>query len=84
MNEQNDTPSMLTNKFATATPEQIDTLWSLLRYQNLGILRKIKCMSSLFNLDSNEVIKEFPMDENQRVFDRKSRHLIHNELIKYS
>ena len=37
------TPAALLSAIGSATPEQIDTLWSILKYKEIGIYRKVKC-----------------------------------------
>ena len=46
-----------------ANPIQIDTLWSILKYKEIGILRKVKCMSDVLHLNTGVVIEELPTDE---------------------
>ena len=67
-----------------ATPEQVDALWSILKYKEIGIFRKIKSMSVVLNLNFNEIFETLPKDEKGRVIDRKTRHLIHDVLIDVS
>lgn len=67
-----------------ASPIQVDTLWSILKYKEIGILRKVKCMSEVLRLNPSEVIDELPTDEEGRVLDYKTRHMIHDVLIKVS
>ena len=74
----------LLNAIGGATPEQIDTLWSILKYKEIGIFRKIKCMSSGLGLNFENVIADLPKDDSGRILDYKTRHLIHDTLIQYS
>ena len=74
----------LLNAIKTANSEQVDALWSILKYKEIGILRKIKSMSAVLNLNFNDIIKDMPTDENGRVIDHKTRHLIHEVLITVS
>lgn len=67
-----------------ANPTQVDTLWSILKYKEIGILRKVKCMSEVLHLNTCVVIEELPTDEEGRVLDYKTRHMIHDVLIKVS
>jgi len=75
---------VLLNAITKATPEQIDTLWSILKYKEIGIYRKIKCMSSVLSLDFDKVVTDLPKDETGRILDHKTRHLIHDTLISNS
>jgi hypothetical protein len=77
-------PIVLLNAITKATPEQIDTLWSILKYKEIGIYRKIKCMSSVLGLNFDSIVSDLPKDENGRILDFKTRHLIHDVLIKNS
>ena len=73
----------LVNAIKDANPVQVDTLWSILKYKEIGILRKVKCMSEVLHLNTVTVIDELPTDEG-RVLDYKTRHIIHDVLIKVS
>ena len=77
-------PVALTNAITKATPEQVDTLWSILKYKEIGIYRKIKCMSSVLGLKFDKVVTDLPKDETGRILDHKTRHLIHDILIQNS
>jgi hypothetical protein len=77
-------PVALTNAITKATPEQVDTLWSILKYKEIGIYRKIKCMSSVLGLNFSKVVTDLPKDETGRILDHKTRHLIHDILIQNS
>jgi hypothetical protein len=80
----NDNGATLLSAIETAAPVQVDTLWSILKYKEIGILRKVRCMSDVLRLDSNSVIDELPMDDEGRILDYKTRHMIHDVLIKVS
>jgi hypothetical protein len=80
----NDNGATLLSAIETAAPVQVDTLWSILKYKEIGILRKVRCMSDVLRLDSNSVIDELPMDDEGRILDYKTRHMIHDVLIKIS
>jgi hypothetical protein len=45
---QNTEIPTITQAIEKANSAQIDCLWAILKYQEMGILRKIKCMSELF------------------------------------
>jgi hypothetical protein len=62
----------------------INGLWAILKYQDLGILKKILSMCRLLNLNEDEVIRDLPQNEDGRILDKPSRHVIHDILIKYS
>jgi hypothetical protein len=74
----------LVNAIKSANPVQVDTLWSILKYKEIGILRKVKCMSEVLHLNTGAVIEELPTDDEGRVLDYKTRHIIHDVLIKVS
>lgn len=65
-------------------PEQIDLCWAILKYKEIGILRKIKAFCSAFGLDLETVVSELPKDENGRIIDWETRHMIHDSLITTS
>jgi len=68
----------------SANPVQVDTLWSILKYKEIGILRKVKCMSEVLRLNTPAIIEELPTDDEGRILDYKTRHMIHEVLIKIS
>ena len=78
------TGDTLIKAIETANPIQVDTLWSILKYKEIGILRNVKCMSEVLHLNTPAVINELPTDEEGRVLDYKTRHMIHDVLIKVS
>lgn len=67
-----------------ATTSKIDTLWAILKYKEIGIYRKVKCMSEVLNADFDILVGELPSDSSGRILDQRSRHAIHDVLIKYS
>jgi hypothetical protein len=79
-----DGAATLIDAIKDADPVQVDTLWSILKYKEIGILRKVKCMSHVLQLNSSLVIEELPCDDEGRVLDYKTRHMIHDTLIKVS
>lgn len=86
MNTENnqDSTNKLEALISKASAEQIDILWAILKYKEIGIFRKVKCMSAALGLDSNNFTSILPKDQDGRILDYKSRHLIHDVLIKYS
>lgn len=63
-------------------PEQIDLCWAILKYKEIGVLRKIKALCSAFCLDLEQVVSELPKDENGRIIDWSTRHMIHDSLMQ--
>tara|TARA_Y100000356_G_C11222534_1_gene269960 strand:- start:450 stop:707 length:258 start_codon:yes stop_codon:yes gene_type:complete len=63
---------------------EVDTIWAILKYKEIGIFRKIGCICNLLDLNFNKAVKEMPQDENGRVLDQKTRHIIHDTLINKS
>ena len=63
-------------------PEQIDLCWAILKYKEIGVLRKVKALCSAFGLDLEQVVSELPKEENGRIIDWETRHMIHDSLIK--
>ena len=77
-------PTALLSAIGSATPEQIDTLWSILKYKEIGIYRKVKCMASVLGLNFEKVVTDLPKDDSGRILDYKTRHMIHDTLIENS
>ena len=67
-----------------AESEEIDGLWAILKYKNIGIMRKLKSMSALLDIDSSKVIDEAPQDKESRIIDFKTRDQIHKILLEVS
>jgi len=67
-----------------AGEEKIDGLWAILKYREIGIMRKLKSMSALLGLKQDEVIAEAPQDENNRILDYTTRQEIHETLLEAS
>ena len=67
-----------------ANEAQVDSLWAILKYKEIGIYRKIACMCEVLDLDFDDAINGLPQDEEGRVLDYKTRHLIHDTLIEVS
>ena len=67
-----------------ANSAQVDCLWAILKYKEIGILRKVKCMSELLRFDLDKACAELPVNENGFIVDYKTRHLIHDILLEKS
>jgi len=67
-----------------ATNAQVDAVWAILKYREIGIYRKLASISEVLNLDFDEVVSFYPTDEDGRILDHKTRHLIHDTLISLS
>ena len=74
----------LLNEISNSNEAQIDSMWAILKYKEIGIYRKIACMCEVLSLDFEDAIAGLPMDEEGRVLDYKTRHLIHDTLIEVS
>jgi hypothetical protein len=74
----------IANAILTATSEQIDCLWAILKYRDLGILRKIKCMAEILKFDLDKACAELPINSGGYIVDRQTRHLIHEVLLDKS
>ena len=74
----------LLNAISNSNEAQIDSMWAILKYKEIGIYRKIACMCDVLSLDFEDAIEGLPMDEEGRVLDYKTRHLIHDTLIEVS
>jgi len=64
-----------------ANDAQVDAVWAILKYREIGIYRKLASISEVLNLDFEEVVSQFPSDDEGRVLDHKTRHMIHDTLI---
>tara|TARA_R110000824_G_scaffold172973_4_gene350969 strand:- start:737 stop:997 length:261 start_codon:yes stop_codon:yes gene_type:complete len=74
----------LEEAISSSSDVDVDTIWALLKYKEIGIFRKVACICNLLGLNFNKSIKEMPQDDNGRILDYKTRHLIHDALIKSS
>ena len=54
-----------------ANEAQIDSLWAILKYKEIGIYRKIACMCEVLDLDMELAMEGLPQDEEGRVLDYK-------------
>ena len=76
--------NILANAIEKSKPEQIDLCWAVLKYKEIGVLRKIKALCSAFGLNLEQVTSELPKDDSGRIIDWQTRHMIHDSLIKMS
>ena len=74
--------NLLIQAIGEANQAQLDALWAILKFRNMGILRKVLAMCEVLNLNSEDIVKHFPQDENGRLFDSKSRYLLSKALIE--
>lgn len=75
---------ILLDEINEANEAQIDSLWAILKYKEIGIYRKIACMCEVLSLDFQDAIDSLPQDEEGRILDYKTRHMIHDSLIGIS
>ena len=61
----------------SADLETIDGLWAILKYREIGILRKLNSMSKMLDLDQKKVYDEADKDDEGRVIDKQTRQYIH-------
>lgn len=77
--------TILFDAISTAPKERIDAVWGILKYQEIGIFRKLKSIADCLRIDFDGLLREIPTkDEKGRVLDHDTRHLIHDILIQYS
>lgn len=76
--------SFLSEAFSNIPSEKIDVLWAILKYKEIGVYRKVKCISSVLGVNFEKFSNLLPKDDSGRILDHKTRHLIHDILIKYS
>ena len=74
----------LLDVISQANEAQVDSVWAILKYKEIGIYRKISCMCEVLGLDLQEVLNDLPQDEEGRILDYKTRHMIHDTLIGVS
>lgn len=58
-----------------------DAIWAILKYRNIGILRKVMCICKILDVEPDEALSVLPKDENGRYLDKPTRKLIHDALI---
>lgn len=75
---------LLNEAIADADEVEVDSLWAILKYKDFGVLRKLKCMALILDLDEEAVINEASKDESGRILDKETRNSIHESLIKKS
>ena len=61
---------------------QLDLAFAILKYKEIGIVRKIKCWAKIFDMDGNELVDSFPKSIDNRVLDKTSRKIVHNYLME--
>ena len=76
--------NILTDAFKVANSEQIDASWAILKYKEIGIYRKVACLSALFNINLQDVLNSLPQDDEGRILDYKTRYIIHDALVSVS
>ena len=60
---------------------EADAIWAILKYKNIGILRKVMCICKVLDIDTQDVLETLPKDEKGRYLDKPTRRLIHDALI---
>ena len=67
---------------------QLDGAFAVLKYRQIGILRKVKSIAEIFNVDALHLIEALPTTTDGRLLDSPSRALIcvalekrHKELL---
>ncbi len=71
----------ISSSLSSATDAQVDAVWAILKYREIGIYRKVASICEVLDLDFAQVLSELPSDEEGRILDHKTRHLIHDSLI---
>ena len=72
------------NAISKSSLEDLDSLWALLKYQDIGILRKMKAICKILKIDFEQISEFLPKNDQGWILDRPTRHLVHDILIKYS
>lgn len=63
---------------------EADSCWSIIKYKDLGIKRKLLCFCLIFGLETDEILDSAPKDSDGRILDKITRTSIHEVLIKRS
>ena len=84
MNTETLEQTKLGDAIVSANDVEVDSIWAILKYKEIGIFRKVACICNLLDLSFDSIIKELPQDENGRLLDYKTRHTIHDALIRSS
>jgi len=79
-----DSENILFDGIAQANEHQMDALWAILKYRDMGILRKVYAMCEVLGLDKDKVVSTLPQDENGRIYDSKNRFLLSRALLGQS
>lgn len=61
---------------------QLDEAFAVLKYREIGILRKVKCFADIFRSNENDLVDSLPKAGDGRILDKPSRDVIHELLIK--
>ncbi len=76
--------NLLIKKISSANNSQLDALWAILKYRDMGILRKVLAMCEVLNLNAEDIVSNLPQDENGRIYDSRNRYLLSKALIEAS
>lgn len=74
----------LIKKIKEANKQQIDASWAILRYKEIGILRKLGCFCVLLGVDYQDIEPSLDKDDKGRIYDKTTRRRIHDALISVS
>jgi len=74
--------NLLIAEISYANEAQLDALWAILKYRDMGILRKVLAMCEVLNLDAEEIVAGLPQDKDGRIYDSKNRYLLSQALIE--
>ena len=74
--------NLLIAEISYANEAQLDALWAILKYRDMGILRKVLAMCEVLSLDAEEIVAKLPQDKHGRIYDSKNRYLLSQALIE--
>jgi hypothetical protein len=77
------TTDFFQKKIKEASDTQLDGIWVTLR-SDVNILRKLKIICALLNLNIEDLKNILPKNENGYILDRESREFIHKILLPES
>jgi hypothetical protein len=78
----NTLPTELLNAITEADEAKLDSAFAVLKYREIGILRKARCWALIFGVDENDLLDSLPKASDSRILDKISRTMVHEELIK--
>jgi hypothetical protein len=70
------------NKILSCTDEQLDLGFALIKYPELGILRKVKCFSLVFGIDFDDLLSILPKTSDDRILNKNAKLMLRGLLME--